>query len=135
MVTPYKMMYDNKVTKYLTKIIIMLSTVITSFLFYQTAGNLRLNLNSPGSFCFSRFYKYLLTLFFYWSVPWLLLLTLGFAEKPYIREEFAFFLCTEGSILKAIESAVCNLSKFYWCSKRFSFFCYIWQRFIISSLL
>ena len=34
-------------------------------------------------------------------------------------------LNTEEGILNATETAVCNLSEFYWCSKRYLFSCYI----------
>ena len=79
------------------KIILMLSTVILPSFLYQTIGNLTLNLISLDSSCFSRLYKYLLIMIPYWSIPWLLFLTLGSAEKLYIRADFVISLCTEDS--------------------------------------
>ena len=79
------------------KIIIMMSTVISPSLLYHIVGNLKLKLISPDSSCFSWLYKYLLILFSYWSIPWLLLLTLWSGEKPYIRAVFSISLCTEES--------------------------------------
>ena len=103
----------------------MLSTAIAPSLLHQTVKNLTLNLISPDSSYISRLYKYFLILFSDWSIPWLLLLTLGPAEKLYIRAEFAISLCTEEGKLDATETVVCNLSEFYWCSKRCLFSCYL----------
>ena len=89
----------------------MLSTVISPSLLYQTARNLTLNLISLDSSYFSRLYKYLLFLFSYWSIPWLLSLTLGSAVKLYVRAELVTPLCSDEGMLNATETAVCNLSE------------------------
>ena len=44
-------------------------------------------------------------------------------ERLYKRAEFAISLCTEEGMFNAAETAVCNLSEFYWCSNRCLFFC------------
>ena len=86
----------------------MLSTVILPSLLYQTIGNLTLNLISLDSSCFSRLYKYLLIMIPYWSIPWLLLLTLGSAKKLYIRADFVISLCTEdGAKRNGMLNGVC----------------------------
>ena len=66
---------------------------------------------------------HLLILIFYWSIPLLISLSLGSAERLYIVQ-FAIFLFSEEGMLNATETAVCNLSEFYWCSKRCLFFWY-----------
>ena len=78
----------------------MLSTAISPSLLHQTVVNLALNLISPDFSYFSRLFKHLLIQIFYWSVPWLHLLTLGSAEKLYIRAEFTHFLCTEKGVTR-----------------------------------
>ena len=97
---------------------IMLSTAISPFFFYQTVENLILNLTFPDS---SYFFKVLQVSF---NSDFLLVnslappLSLGFAERKYMIAEFAISLCTEKGMLNAAENAVFNLSEFYWCSKR-----------------
>ena len=103
-------------------------------LLYQTVGNLTLNLISRDSSNFSKLYKFLFILFSYWSIPSLLLLTLGSAEKLYIRAEFAIFLCTKDGMSDATETSACNLSNFYWCSKPCSFSCYL-QRQVLTDFV
>ena len=103
------------------KIILMLSTVISPSLLYQTDGNITLNQIPLDSSYFSRLYKFLIS---YWSIPWLLLLTPGSAIKLYIRAELTISFCTEEGMLNATEAAKCNSSEFYWCSKRWLFSCY-----------
>ena len=99
------------------KILIALPTVILPSFFYQIAGNLTLNLISSYSCYISRLYKYLLTLVSYWSIPWLLLLSLGTAEKLYIKIDYSTSRCTEDGMVNATETATCS-SDFYWYSKR-----------------
>ena len=105
------------------KIIIMLSTAISPSLLYQTVRIIALNLISPDSSYFFRLHKYLLILISYWSIPWLLHLILGSAEKLQIRAEFAISLCTDENMLNTSETAVFDLSEFYWCSKHCLFPC------------
>ena len=103
----------------------MLSTVISSSLLDQIVGNLTLNLISPDSSFFFRLYKYLSHLFSSWSVHWFLLFTLGFSGKLHVREEYPISVCTEDGMLSTNETAICNISDFCWCSKRFSIYCYL----------
>ena len=47
------------------------------------------------------------------------------SAKLYIRADFAISLCTEEDMLNATKTAACNLSEFYWYSKRCLFSCYL----------
>ena len=98
-------------------------TMLSTGFCHPSFIRLMLNLISRDSFYSSNLYKYLLILFSYWSILWLLLPTVGSTVKLYIRVEFAISLCTEEGMLNSTETAVCNLSDFYWCFKRCLFPC------------
>ena len=89
----------------------MSSTAILPSLLYQHVGNPTLNLISPDfSYFFPGFTSISIS---YLSMPWLLPLSLGSAERLYIRAEFVISLYTEEGLFSATETTVCNLSEFY----------------------
>ena len=90
---------------------------------YKNVGNLTLPLIPPGLSFFTGLYKYIFLPFSYWSIPWLLLFTVRSADKLHIRAKFSISLYTEYGKLNVTETAVCNFSDFYRCSKLYSFSC------------
>ena len=100
------------------KIIIMLSTVVSSSLLYQIVGKFTLNLISPDSFLSFRLYKYLFIQFSNWSTPLISCNSIGSYSLHldplinYIKAEFSISLSTEDGMLNATETAVCNFSHF-----------------------
>ena len=82
---------------------------------------------------FPRLHKYLLNLIFFWPIIWLLPISCGSAEKLYIRAEIVISLCSKEDMLKATETAVCNLSEFYCCSKLCLYSCHLIRTFCTSS--
>ena len=55
-------------------------------------------------------------------------LSVALSVPSSVQREMTLFLsslCTEEGMLNATETAGCNLSEFYWCSKHYLFSCYL----------
>ena len=110
------------------KIIIILSTMISSSFLYHIVWNLALNVISLDSSFFSRIYKYLSI--YKYPICFPIGQFLDFFSLlldpliNYIQMQnsliYISIFCTEEGMFIVTETATCNISYFYWCCKRCS---------------